>query len=146
MNRLPNKDYIVIVGCGRLGSSIANDMSDVGTNVMVIDNDKNAFRKLLPSFGGLTLVGDATDLDVLHEAQFTNATVVLAVTNNDNTNIMVAQVAREIFNIKHVISRLYDPERECVYREFGINTICPAVLSAREITKLLDCQKEAAIV
>lgn len=137
MNQLTDKDYVIIIGCGRLGSRIANTMSDSGTDVLVIDSDKDSFRKLLPSFGGLTLVGDATDLDVLHEARIENATVILAVTNNDNTNIMVAQIAKEYFNIQRVIARLYDPDRECVYREFGINTICPAILSANEITKLL---------
>lgn len=137
MNQSRSKDYIIIIGCGRLGSSIANSMSDIGTNVLVIDNNKDAFRKLLPSFGGLTLSGDAADLDILHEAQIEKATIVLAVTNNDNTNIMVAQIAKALFNIQRVIARLYDPERECIYREFGINTICPSVLSAKEITKLL---------
>ena len=91
-----------------------------------------------PAFGGLTLNGDATDLDILLEAQIGNATTVIAVTNNDNANILVAQIAREIFHIERVIARLYDPEREYVYHEFGIDTICPAVLSVKEIDKILS--------
>lgn len=73
----------------------------------------------------------------MQEAQISKASVVVAVTNSDNANIMVAQIARELFHIRRVIARLYDPERECVYREFGIDTICPAILSAKEIDKIL---------
>ena len=118
-------------------ASLANMLSDNGTNVLVVDNDERSFRKLSSSYGGLTVVGDATNLSVLKEALIEKAQVVVSVTDNDNTNIMVAQIAKEMYNIPHVICRLYDPERECVYQEFGINTICPAVLSANEISKLL---------
>ena len=91
-----------------------------------------------PSFGGLTVEGDGTDLDVLKKADISRANAVIAVTNNDNTNILIAQLAKEFYCVGRVISRLYDPERECVYRELGIDTICPAVLSANEIDKLLE--------
>ncbi|HBL83984.1 MAG: potassium transporter TrkA [Clostridiales bacterium GWF2_38_85] len=141
-NNKKDRDYTIIIGCGRLGTGLADSLSDRGGNVLVIDNDKDAFRKLPPSYGGLTLIGDATDIDVLHEAQIKNANAVVCVTNNDNTNIMIAQIAKELFKIEHVIARLYDPERECVYREFGIATICPAVLSANEIRKLLGNAKK----
>lgn len=132
------KEYTIIVGCGRLGANLANTLSDKGSSVLIVDSDKGAFRKLSSSFGGIVVSGDATEIKVLKEAQIENAAAVVAVTNNDNTNIMVAQMAKELFNVQHVIARLYDPERECVYREFGINTICPAVLSAKEIDKLLN--------
>lgn len=148
MKRLTSKqeyeNYIIIIGCGRLGANLANTLSDGGGNVLIIDKNKDSFRKLSPSFGGLSVIGDATDIDVMQEAQISNASAVIAVTNNDNANIMVAQIAREMFNIKRVIARLYDPEREYVYQEFGIETICPAVLSAKEIDKILsqnDLQK-----
>ena len=130
-------NYTIVVGCGRLGANLANTLSDQGGDILIIDKNKEAFRKLSPSFGGLTVVGDAMDLDVLQEAQIDKASVVVAVTNNDNANIMVAQIARELFQIERVIARLYDPERECVYREFGIDTVCPAVLSAKEIGGIL---------
>jgi len=136
-NTKANKLYTVVIGCGRLGANLANTLSDEDGNVLIIDKSKDAFRKLSPSYGGLTVVGDATDLGVLQEAQIHKADVVVAVTNNDNANIMVAQIARELFQIDRVIARLYDPERECVYREFGIDTICPAILSAKEIDKIL---------
>lgn len=132
-----NGDYTIIVGCGRLGANLANTLSDSGGNIIVIDKNPNAFRKLSPSFGGIVMTGDATEMTVLNNAEIEKATAIISVTNNDNTNIMVAQLAKELFNIEHVIARLYDPDRECVYREFGIDTICPAELSAKEIDKLL---------
>ena len=119
-----NTDYTVIIGCGRLGASLAGTLSEEGGNVLVTDRDNNSFRKLPPSFGGLTLTGDATDINVLRDAQIEKATAIVVVTNNDNTNIMIAQMAKELFKKERVIARLYDPEREYVYREFGIDTIC----------------------
>lgn len=138
INRQKIENYTIIIGCGRLGANLANTLSDNGEDVLIIDKNKEAFRKLSPAYGGLSLNGDATDLDILQEAQINNATTVIAVTNNDNANILVAQVAREIFHIERVIARLYDPEREYVYHEFGIDTICPAVLSVKEIDKILS--------
>ena len=132
------EEYTIIVGCGRLGANIANELSERGGNVLVIDCNKDAFRKLSSSFSGITLVGNATHINVLHEAEIERATTVISVTNKDNANILVAQIAKEQFGISHVIARLYNPEYECVYREFNIDTICPAVLSAKEIDKLLN--------
>lgn len=137
------EECTIIVGCGRLGANLANTLSDRGEDVIIIDSNSDSFRKLSQSFSGIFINGDATDLGVLSEAQIENATAVITVTNNDNTNIMVAQIAKKLYNIQHVIARLYDPERECVYREFGIDTICPAVLSAKEIEKLLHMTDKA---
>jgi len=136
-----NEDYTVIVGCGRLGANLANTLSDNGGSIIVIDKNPDAFRKLSPSYGGIVMTGDATEMNVLNNAEIEKATTVISVTNKDNTNIMVAQLAKEMFNIGRVIARLYDPECDCVYREFGIETICPAVLSAKEIDKLLGASE-----
>lgn len=136
--RKEKMDYIVIIGCGRLGASLANTLSDEGQDVLIIDSNKDSFRKLSLSYGGLTLIGDATDIDVLREAQLEKATAVVVVTNDDNTNIMISQMAKELFKKELVIARLYDPERDYVYREFGIDTISPAILSANAIRKLLS--------
>lgn len=136
-SKIKESDYTIIIGCGRLGASLANMLSDNGTNVLMLDRDESSFRKLSSSYGGLTLAGDARNIYTLREAGIEDAKVVVSVTNDDNTNIMVAQIAKELYQIPHVVCRLYDPERECVYHEFGINTICPAVLSANEIINLL---------
>ena len=131
-------DYVVIIGCGRLGANLASALSDDGGNVLIMDKNRDSFRRLSASFGGLSIVANGTDLDALKEAKLENASTVIAVTNNDNTNIMVAQIARDMFHVENVIARLFDPERESVYQEFGIKTICPAVLSVKEIDKLLS--------
>lgn len=135
-----NKDeaYTLIVGCGRLGASLANELSDQEKNVIVVDSDKSSFRKLSPSFGGLTVTGDATSINVLKEAQIDKAGVVIVVTNDDNVNIMISQMAKELFNREKVISRLYDPDRRTVYEGFDIDLIYPAVLSVNEINRLLQ--------
>lgn len=130
-------EFTVIVGCGRLGANLASAISDAGGDVIIIDKDKSAFKKLPSSYGGLTLAADATDIDVLVEAQIDKATSVVSVTDNDNINIMVAQLAKVWFHTKKVICRLYDPEKECVYKELHVETICPAVLSAKEIEKIM---------
>ena len=135
-------EFIIIIGCGRLGANLANTLSDKDGNVLIMDTTKDAFRRLSADFGGLSVVGDGTDLDTLKNAQIENAYAVIAVTNDDNTNIMIAQLARDMFNVKNVIARLYDPERETVYQELGIDTICPAVLSAKEVDKLLQQRAE----
>lgn len=134
-----NKEgYVIIIGCGRLGANLANRLSENNINVLIIDIDKEAFRKLSPSYSGLSMVGDATSIHVLREAEIERASAVVSVTNYDNTNILVAQIAKELFGIEHVIARLFDPDREAIYQEFNIKTISPAVLSMKEIDKLLN--------
>ena len=133
-----NEDYIIIVGCGRLGANLANTLSDDNGSVLIMDTSRDSFRRLSSDFGGLSMVGSGTDLDALHNAQIEKATAVIAVTNDDNTNIMIVQLAREMFHVSRVIARLYDPDRESVYQDLGIDTICPAVLSAKEVGNLLE--------
>ncbi|MPM65341.1 Trk system potassium uptake protein TrkA [bioreactor metagenome] len=137
-NKKADETYTIVIGCGRLGADLANRFSDEDGDVLVIDKSKDAFRKLSPSFGGLTVVGDAMDFSVLKEAQIERAHLIVAVTDNDNANIFVAQLARQTFQVPRVIIRLYDPERECVYHTLGIDTICPAILSANAIYKILS--------
>lgn len=132
------KEYTIIVGCGRLGASLANALSDGEENVCIVDKNPEAFRKLMPSFAGMTVIGDATDFEVWKDINVSGAAAVITVTNHDNTNILVAQMVREVFHVEHVIARLYDPERECVFQALGIETICPAVLSSQAIHGLLE--------
>ena len=128
----------IVIGCGRLGAYLANEFSNKEENVLIMDKTKDSFRRLSSGFGGLSVVGNGTDLDKLREAQIERASAVIAVTNDDNTNIMAAQIARELFHVNRVIARLYDPERKTVYRELGIDTICPTLLSGKVIDRLLD--------
>ncbi|MDD4200679.1 MAG: TrkA family potassium uptake protein [Eubacteriales bacterium] len=136
-NKSKDNGITIIAGCGRLGSSIANRLSEDGKDVIIIDSNSESFRKLSPTFGGVEIVGDAAEMFLEHDADIRNAASVIAVTNHDNTNIMIAQMAKEFFHIDKVIARLYDPERECVYRDFGIETICPVVLSTSKVDSML---------
>lgn len=138
--------YTIVIGCGRLGATLANEVSDKNGNVLIMDKDAGSFRKLSPSFGGLTQQGDGLDLAALADAHIENAQVLIAVTDNDNTNIMLAQIAKEVFHVNKVIVRLYDPERQTVYARSGIETICPSLLSSREIDKILVPLPQAPMV
>lgn len=139
LNRIKNSGkYTIIVGCGRLGASLADQLSGRGESVLIIDRDDQSFRRLSQDYGGLTIKGDGTEMSVLMGANIRKATSVIAVTNHDNTNIMIAQIAKEVFHVDNVIARLYDPDRECVYREFQINTICPVVLSSARVDQMMN--------
>ncbi len=122
---MKNNRYIVIVGCGRLGSHLANQLSRDGNSVVVIDTDEATFNDLSPDFSGFRVDGDATQMAVLKEAKLKEANILIATTHEDNVNLMVAQVARKIFCVPHVLARVFDPKREEVYAQLGIDTICP---------------------
>jgi trk system potassium uptake protein TrkA len=130
-------NYIVIVGCGRLGGALANQLSKSGQKVVVIDQRESAFDKLAVDFSGFKLVGDAVELHILKEAKIHQADSLFATTTSDNTNLMVAQVAKTVFNIPHVVARVFDPDREAVYGDFGIQTISPTKLSTEAFLKVL---------
>jgi len=127
---MKNSLYIVIVGCGRLGSHLANQLSHVGHSVLVIDRDEATFNGLSPDFSGFRVEGDATQMAVMKEAKLKRADVFFATTHEDNVNLMVAQVARKVFNVPHVLARVFDPRREHVYNDLGIETICPTSVAA----------------
>ncbi len=135
--------YVVIVGCGRLGSLLANRLSGLGSSIVVIDRDEGAFENLSTEFSGFRVTGDAAELAVLRQARIDKAECVLAITSDDNVNVMVAQVARTVFGVPQVIARVNDPSREAIYREFGIETICPTNLSAAAFLSALHEPGEA---
>lgn len=119
---------VVIMGCGRVGSYLATRLDREGNQVTVIDLTAEAFRRLPDEFNGETVVGTGIDEQVLRMAGIARADAFIAVTEGDNRNIMAAQVAREIFGVREVIARIYDPIREEVYRGLGLGTICPTKL------------------
>lgn len=123
--------YIVIVGCGRLGGLLANQLSAKGHSVVVIDRDEAAFDVLSSEFSGFKIVGDAVEMAVLREANTEKADVLLAATRDDNVNVMVAQVAKTVFHVKFVTARVFEPSRETIYERFGVATISPTQLSAQ---------------
>jgi trk system potassium uptake protein TrkA len=122
--------FIVIVGCGRLGSHLANRLSRAGHSVVVIDRDEQAFRNLSGEYSGFRVEGDATELAVLKQAKVDQADMVIAATRDDNVNLMVTQVARTAFAVSRVLARVFEPARKGVYHRLGIESICPTSVAA----------------
>ena len=124
---------IIVVGCGRVGSQLANMLSDNGNNVCVIDKDAESFRKLGRGFNGTTIQGIGFDEDVLIRAGIEDCHVLAAVTQLDNTNLMCAKVADLIFGVPHTIARLYNPDHERAYMQLGIDYVCGTSLVAEDV-------------
>jgi len=121
--------YIIIVGCGRLGSYLANRLSRDGHSVVVIDIDESAFDALSAEYSGFRVEGDATEFAVLEQAKTDEADLVIATTREDNINLMVAQIAKKLFHVPRVMARVFEPKREEIYRDFGIEAVCPTSIS-----------------
>lgn len=125
--------YVIIVGCGRVGSELAKLLSSEGHNVVVIDRNPASFDRLGRTFNGITLVGNGFDLELLKTAGIAQASAFCAVTNGDNTNLVAAQVAKKIFNVPKVIVRVYDPSRANIYKALGLDVISGTILFAAMI-------------
>lgn len=128
---------MIIIGCGRLGALLANRLSIKGNSMVVVDNVADNFSQLGSDFSGFTIEGDATEVSVLRKSGIEKANMLLAVTNNDNINLMIAQIAKEIYHVPDVVARVYDPKRVVVYNNMNINTICPILLAADAFSGLL---------
>lgn len=124
---------IIVVGCGRVGAHLARRMDTEGHVVTVIDERVSAFSRLGDDFTGTLVVGNGIDEALLRRAGIEQADAFAAVTNGDNRNILAAQIAKEIFHVGRVITRIYDPIREAAYREFGLETLCTTTLSSQII-------------
>ncbi|MBU1727548.1 MAG: TrkA family potassium uptake protein [Candidatus Omnitrophica bacterium] len=122
--------YVIIVGCGRVGSELAKLLSNEGHNVVIIDKAQASFDRLGRTFNGVTLVGNGFDLDLLKQAGIEKADAFCAVTNGDNTNLISAQVAKKIFKVSKVIARVYDPQRAHIYAALGLDIISGTILFA----------------
>jgi trk system potassium uptake protein TrkA len=133
---------ILIVGCGDVGSRLATTLSLKGHDVSVIDRDTDAFAQLGDDFTGLTVSGVPIDQDVLRRAGIEGCDAVAAMTTNDNINIMVSQIAREIFKVPKVLTRIYDPKRDVVYSQFGLHTVCPTTLTVNSVISMLTDQQD----
>ncbi len=130
--------HVIVVGCGRVGSEVALNLAATEHDVIVIDRRSESFRRLGDDFKGATMVGVGFDRDVLTEAGITPECAVAAVTSGDNSNILIARVARETFGVKHVVARIYDPRRASIYERLGIATVASvAWTSARVLRHLL---------
>ncbi|MBN1445618.1 MAG: TrkA family potassium uptake protein [Candidatus Omnitrophica bacterium] len=114
--------YIIIVGCGKIGSYLANLLQD-DHNVVVIDREAANLSKVGDNFNGFSIVGDALDMDVLKEAGIEKADAVAVTTSNDNTNIVIAQISKKVFNVPKVVARVSDIGKAEVYRNLGVDPV-----------------------
>lgn len=115
--------HVVVVGCGRVGSGLARALEATGHTVAIVDRQEKAFRRLPDDFAGRKVVGVGFDRDRLEQAGIGEARALAAVTNGDNSNILVARIARETYGIEKVVARIYDPRRAAIYERLGIATI-----------------------
>ena len=129
--------HIVIMGCGRVGSTLAHILEDRGHSVAVIDRDPEAFRKLSSGFKGSRITGIGYDRDVLAEAGIEEADAFAAVSSGDNSNVIAARVARESFGVERVAARIYDPRRAEVYQRLGIPTVATVRWTADQMLRRL---------
>ncbi|MGY1438479.1 potassium channel family protein [Streptomyces reniochalinae] len=129
--------HIVIMGCGRVGAELAQTLEQQGHTVAVIDRDPTAFRRLGSGFGGRRVTGIGFDQDTLREAGIEEAGAFAAVSSGDNSNIIAARVAREMFGTDHVAARIYDPRRAEVYQRLGIPTVATVRWTADQMLRRL---------
>jgi trk system potassium uptake protein len=129
--------HFVIMGCGRVGSSLALSLERQGHDVAVVDQDESAFRRLGSAFEGRRVTGVGFDRDTLTEAGISDAYAFAAVSSGDNSNILAARVARETFGVEHVVARIYDPGRAEVYQRLGIPTVATVKWTADQMLRRL---------
>ena len=139
--------YIVIIGCGRLGSGLAMELSNDGHDVVIVDKYAENLERLRSGFNGIRIKGVEIDNDILMEAGIEKADVFLAMTQADNINIMASQIAKDIFKVPRVIARIIDPSREFIYRKLGLQTISPTELGINIIkNKIIDKNSDTKLI
>lgn len=124
----PKSKLAVIIGCGRLGSYIANSLSPAGHDVVVVDNREEAFEALSSEFSGFSIEGDATEFDVLKQAHTDRADFFVSATASDDVNLMAAQIAKKVFGVARAIARIHNTEKHSLCRDMGIETVNPTKL------------------
>lgn len=129
--------HVVILGCGRVGSLLADRLDEAGHAVAIVDQDPQAFRRLGGRFSGTTVKGIGFDRETLEKAGIERAHAFAAVSSGDNTNILAARVARETYGVEHVVARIYDPRRAEVYQRLGIPTVATVSWTAGQIMRRL---------
>ncbi len=134
--------YAVIVGCGRVGSLLATTLSSQGHNVVIIDADEDRFQRLGSQFTGDILAGDGTDISVLKEGGIGKADALVMATNDDNSNLMSAQIARTMFGVKRVVVRIKDPNKFSVCKEYSLEMVSATTLASEKIADILSMPEE----
>jgi trk system potassium uptake protein TrkA len=129
--------HVIIVGCGRVGAHAAAALARQGHSVVVVDRDPRAFHRLPRNFAGTRVLGIGYDKEILEKAGISRADAFVSVTNGDNTNIVSARVAKEVYRVPIVVSRIYDPQRAEIYRRFGVMTFAPTVWGAGKVLEMV---------
>jgi trk system potassium uptake protein TrkA len=129
---------VLIMGCGRVGARLASLLDEDGHKVTILDNDTYSFRRLPPSFSGTALYGNGTDEESLKKAGIEDVDLFVAVTQGDNRNVMACQIAKHIFKVPRVMSRIYDPLREEMYSALGLETISPTKIFAQLLREKIE--------
>ena len=135
---------VLIMGCGRVGAELAAMLDQERHEVTVLDRNPDAFRRLPPEFGGHRVVGNGIDQEVLARIGVAEADAFVAVTQGDNRNVMAAQMAKPLFGVRRVVCRIYDPIREVLYHELGLETISPTKVGARLLKEALEREPAAS--
>jgi trk system potassium uptake protein TrkA len=134
------------MGCGRVGASLATMLDADKHDVTVLDTRADAFKRLPPEFRGRKHVGNGIDQDVLARIGLAQADAFVATTQGDNRNVMATQMAKHLFGVRRTLCRIYDPIREEIYRELGLETISPTLVGARLFKEMLDREPAEAEV
>jgi trk system potassium uptake protein TrkA len=137
---------IIVVGCGKVGQSIITLLASQGHDVSVVSGDAEAFSNLPADFSGFSTFGNPIDLDTLSKAGVENCDAFVAVTSDDNVNLMAAQIAKNIYSVSKVFARVNDREKNDVFRSFGIETICPTNLTAAALIPLINDHEQVTTV
>ncbi|MFN0070133.1 MAG: potassium channel family protein [Chloroflexota bacterium] len=132
---------VIIMGCGRVGARLAQLLDDNGHEVTVLDVEERSLDRLPQGFKGTALVGNGIDVDVLRKAGIEQADAFAAVTQGDNRNIMASQIAKYIFHVSRVVTRIYDPIRSETYQTLGIDAVSPTVIGAASLYDRLVAEK-----
>ena len=136
---------ILVVGCGNVGAALCSSLSAQGHDVSVISETQEHFSNLSPDFSGYTTLGVGIDREVLKKAGIENVDALAAVTSNDNKNLMVVQLAKEFFNVPRVFARVTDPDKNAVFTEFGLKTVCPTNLTVAALCASLNSENSASV-
>lgn len=136
---------ILVIGCGKVGAALCSSLSAQGHDVSVVDRNQEQFANLSPDFRGYTFTGVAIDQDVLKKAGAENCDALAAVTSDDNTNLMVIQIAKEFFRVPKVFARVNDPKKDAVFNEFGLDTICPTNITVATLCSVLNNETASSV-
>lgn len=128
---------VLIMGCGRLGARVASMLDEQGHEIVVMDTTAAAFRRLPPTFGGSTIIGNGMDGPALEKAGVAEMDAFMATTQGDNRNYFASQMAKEVYHVPRVLCRIYDPLREELFRDIGLETFSPTSIGARIMVDML---------